>query len=81
MCYSLSCVWLCNPMDCSPTGFSVHEILQASIQGCVPIPFSRGSLWSQGPTQVSCIADKFFTVWGTKEAYLCVRARARVCMC
>ena len=34
----------CNPMDCSPTGFSVHEILQTSIQGWIPIPFSRGSL-------------------------------------
>ena len=22
---------LCNPMDCSPPGFSVHEILQARI--------------------------------------------------
>ena len=62
----------CNPMDCSPTGFSVHEILQASIQGWRPIPFSRGSLWSQDPTQVSCTADGFFTVWGMREAYLCV---------
>ena len=24
---SLSRMWLCNPMDCNPTGFSVHGIL------------------------------------------------------
>jgi len=26
-----SCPTLCDPMDCSPPGFSVHEILQARI--------------------------------------------------
>ena len=26
-----SCLTLCNPMDCSPPGSSVHEILQARI--------------------------------------------------
>ena len=31
-----SCVWLCDPMDCSPPGCSVHGILQARITwvGC-----------------------------------------------
>ena len=28
VCWSLSCLWLCDPMDCSPAGY-VHEILQA----------------------------------------------------
>ena len=28
---SLSCVWLCNPVDCSPSGSSVRELLQARI--------------------------------------------------
>ena len=36
-----SCVWLCNPMDCSPPNSSVHGILQARIQQCVAISFSR----------------------------------------
>ena len=31
---------LCDPMDCSPPGFSVHGILQARILECVAIPFS-----------------------------------------
>ena len=28
-----SCPTLCNPMDCSPPGSSIHEILQARILG------------------------------------------------
>ena len=35
------CPTLCDPMDCSPPGFSVHGILQARIQECVGISFSR----------------------------------------
>ena len=38
-----SCPTLCNPMDCSPPGSSVHEILQARILEGVAIPSSRGS--------------------------------------
>ena len=34
---------LCNPMDCSPPGSSVHEILQARILEWVAMPSSRGS--------------------------------------
>ena len=36
-----SCPTLCNPMDCSPPGSSVHEILQARILEWVAMPFSR----------------------------------------
>ena len=35
------CLTLCNPMDCSPPGSSVHEILQARILDWVAISFSR----------------------------------------
>ena len=38
-----SCVTLCDPMDCSPPGSSVHGILQARILEWFPISFSRGS--------------------------------------
>ena len=34
---------LCNPMDCSPPGSSVHEISQARILEWVVISFSRES--------------------------------------
>ena len=38
-----SCLTLCDPMDCSLAGFSVHGILQATILEWVASPFSRGS--------------------------------------
>ena len=37
-----SCPTLCNPMDHSPPGSSVHGILQAGILRWVAILFSRG---------------------------------------
>ena len=41
------CLTLCNPMDCSPPGFSVHRILQARVLEWVVIPSSRGSSQSR----------------------------------
>ena len=58
---------LCNPMDCSPPGSSVHGILQARILEWVASPFSRGSSWPRGRTRVCHIAGRFFTVWATRE--------------
>ena len=40
-----SCPTLCNPMDCSPPGSSVHGIFQARVLEWVAISFSRGSFW------------------------------------
>ena len=37
---------LCNPMDYSPPGSSVHRVLQARILEWIAIPFSR---WSSQP--------------------------------
>ena len=37
------CPTLCDPMDCSPPGSSVHRISQARILEWVAIPFSKGS--------------------------------------
>ena len=62
------CLTLCDPMDCSLPGSSVHGILQARILEQVAISFSRGSSWPRDRTQVSCIAGRFFTVWATREA-------------
>ena len=53
---------LCNPMDCSPPGSSVHGILQARILDWVAILFSKESSWPRNETQISRIADRFFTV-------------------
>ena len=37
------CPTLCNPMDCSLQGSSVHGIFQARVLEWVAISFSRGS--------------------------------------
>ena len=68
-----SCLTLCNPVDCSPPGSSVHGILQARMLEWVAVPFSTGSsqLWDQ--TQVSCIAGIFFTDWVTRKACVLVQ--------
>ena len=63
-----SCLTLCDPMDCSLPGSSVHGILQARILVWVAIPFSRGSSWPRDRTQVSYIAGRFFTIWATRVA-------------
>ena len=47
------CPTLCNPMDCSPPGFSIQGILQASILEWVAICFSRGSPQPRDRTHIS----------------------------
>ena len=66
------CPTLCDPMDCSPPGSSVHGILQARILEWVAVPFSRGSFQPRDRTQVSNNAGGFFTSWATREARLCI---------
>ena len=64
-----SCPTLCNPMDCSPPGPSVHGILQARILERVAIPSSKGSSLPRDQTQVSCSAGWFFTIWATRDLF------------
>ena len=47
---------LCDPMDSSPPGSSVHVILQARILELVAISFSRGFAIPRDQTWVSCVA-------------------------
>ena len=56
-----SCLTLCDPMYCSPPGFSVHGILQARILEWVAMPSSWVSSQPRDQTQVSHIAGGFFT--------------------
>ena len=50
------CGTLCDPMDCSPPGSSVHRILQARILEWVALPFSRGSSLPRDWTCVSYVS-------------------------
>ena len=43
--FAQSYLTLCDPMDYSPPGSSVHGILQTRILEWVALPFSRGSYW------------------------------------
>ena len=58
------CPTLCNPIDCSPLGSSVHWIFQVGILEWVAISYSR---WSSQPRDqtlfscVCCIGGRFFT--------------------
>ena len=53
-------------MDCILPGSFVLGILQARILESVAISF-RESSWFRDQTQVSFIADRFFTNWATRE--------------
>ena len=50
-----SCLTLCNTMDCSLSGSSVHGILQARILEWVAIPSSRGSFQSTVELYLLCL--------------------------
>ena len=53
-----SCPTLCDAMDCSPAGSSVHGILQARILEWVAMPSSRGSSWARDGTPVSYVSGR-----------------------
>ena len=56
-----SCLTLCDLMDCSLPGSSLHRILQARVLEGVAISFFRGSSPVRDRTCVSCLASEFFT--------------------
>ena len=60
-----SCPTLCDPMDRSLPGSTVHGIFQASILEWAAISFCKWSSQPRDRTRVSCIADRRFTVWAT----------------
>ena len=66
-----SCPTLCDPVDCSPPGSSVHGILQARILEWVAISFSRGSSRPRDQTRVSRIAGRCFNLWATRDPLIC----------
>ena len=64
---SLRCVLtLCNPMDDSPRGSSIHGIFQARILELVAISYSTGSSQLRNRTHVSCLLH-----WQADSLLLC----------
>ena len=71
-----SCPTLCDPIDCSRPGSSVHGILQARILEWVAIPFSWGPSHPMEQARDSCIAGGLFTFeppWVEAPVYLALK--------
>ena len=62
-----SCPTLCDPMDCSLPGSSIHGIFQARILEWIAVYSSRGSSQFRNWTQLSCIASWYFTIWAIRD--------------
>ena len=62
------CPTLCDHMDCSLPGSSLHGILQARVLEWVAISFSRGSSRPRDWTWVFCIPGRCFNLWAIREA-------------
>ena len=76
-CFSVaqSCLTLCNLMDFSPPGCSVHGDFQARIVKWVAISSSRKSSWIRVEP---ALAGRFFNIeLPGNHIYVCVR----VCVC
>ena len=63
-----SCPTLCDPVDCSLPGSSLHGILQARVLEWGASSFSRGSSQPRNRTLVSRIPGRHFHLWATREA-------------
>ena len=61
---------LCDPMDYSPLGSSVHEILQAKILGWVAIPFFRGVFATQGSNPGELQEDSLLLSYREAQAWI-----------
>ena len=77
-------VWLCDPMDCSPPGSSVHGILRARILEWVTMP-PPGDLPNPGIEPMSlmspALAGGFFTTSTTWEDPGLSQTYCELCEC
>ena len=62
------CLTLCDYMDCSPPGSSVHADSPGKNTGVGCHVLFQGIFPTQRSNPVSHITSGFFTVWGTREA-------------
>ena len=83
-----SCPTLCNPMDCSLPGPSVHGSFQAIVLEWIAISFSRGSSQPRDQTRtsyISCIGWRVLYHWRhLGSSHMCVYIYLHVvsvCVC
>ena len=76
---SQSCLTLCDPMDCSLPGSSIHGIFQARVLEWVVISFSRRSSQPRDWIWVSHIVGRCFTIWATREVVTVIYFYPTVC--
>ena len=70
---SQSCPTLCDPMDCSPPGSSVHGILWARILEWVAMPSSRGPSQHKDQTRSATLqADSLPSEAGKPNRIICI---------
>ena len=73
-----SCL-LCDPVNYSPPGLSVHGIFQARILEWVAMPSSRGSSWPRDWTCVSCIGRRILYPCATLYPWVWVSEVTQSC--
>ena len=66
------CPTLCNPMGCSSPGSSVHGDYPGKYTEVSCHALLQGIFPTQWSNPVSQIAGRFFTIWATREALVCV---------
>ena len=65
--HAQSCLTLCDPIDCSPPGSSVHEIFQTRILEWAAISYYGGSSRPRDEACILCISCKWFS-----EVLICI---------
>ena len=79
----LSCfnrVWLCDPLDCSPPGSSVHGDSPGKNTGVGCLALLQESSQPKDRTHVSCVTGGVFTHWATWEACLVFSSCLNKCL-
>ena len=82
--FTKSCPTLCDPVDCSPPGSSVHGIFQTRILEWVAISFFRGFSQSRDQTcvsWVSCVGRQILYHWATQKPNLECTQCSISCLC
>ena len=77
------CPTLCDTMDCSPLGSSVHGIPQVRELEWVAIPFSRGSSWLRDQTKTPWIIGSLYCLsyqGSPRQKLIRIKLKKQMCM-